>query len=104
MKRVFGYFGPELNFVPLLKSERNSKLRPDNQVPGLFACAYSPYLQEIKFSISPSISKGFYQSIEDLRPDFSYVITPSGEAFNRDNGVRICPLRAFLEEELGKLG
>jgi len=30
-KRVLGYFGPELNFVPPLKSERNSKLRPDNQ-------------------------------------------------------------------------
>lgn len=59
---------------------------------------------EIKFSISPSISKGFYQSISDLKPDYSYVITPAGEAFNRGEGLRVCPLQTFLEEELGKLG
>jgi len=30
-KRGFGNFNPEFYFVPSLKSERNSKLRPDNQ-------------------------------------------------------------------------
>ena len=55
---------------------------------------------EIKVSASPSISKGFYQSIEDLEPQFKYVITPSGERFNRENGLCICPLTVFLEKEL----
>lgn len=55
---------------------------------------------EIKFSVAPSISKGYYQSIEDLRPDFSYVITPGGERFDRSDGLRICPLTVFLEKEL----
>ncbi len=55
---------------------------------------------EIKFSVSPSISKGFYQSIEDLQSDFNYVITPSGERFDRSDGLRICPLSVFLEQEL----
>lgn len=58
---------------------------------------------EIKFSISPAISRGFYQSIEDLKPDFKYVITPAGELFKRDNGLLVCPLSAFLSEELGQL-
>jgi len=30
-KKILGHFDPELNFVPPLKSERNGKLRPDNQ-------------------------------------------------------------------------
>jgi uncharacterized protein len=55
---------------------------------------------EIKFSVAPNISKGFYQSVEDLQPDFKYVITPSGERFERQDGLRICPLSIFLEKEL----
>lgn len=59
---------------------------------------------EIKFSVMPAISKGFYESRNDLQPDFSYVITPgSGEAFERSDGVRVCSLEAFLEVELGAL-
>ncbi|MBL7775369.1 MAG: ATP-binding protein, partial [Saprospiraceae bacterium] len=38
---------------------------------------------EIKFSTAPAISKGFYQSIEDIGADFRYVITPGGERFYR---------------------
>ncbi|MDX2245818.1 MAG: ATP-binding protein [Bacteroidia bacterium] len=58
---------------------------------------------EIKFSIAPVISKGFFQSREDLKPDYSYVITPGGECFDRADGLRICPLNTFLERELGEL-
>jgi uncharacterized protein len=58
---------------------------------------------EIKFSIAPTISKGFYQSIEDLKPDFKYVLIPSGERFERDGGLVICPLNIFLEQELHAL-
>lgn len=59
---------------------------------------------EIKFSVSPSISKGFYHSIADLKADFSYVITPAGECFDRSGGLRICPLSVFLKKELPTLG
>lgn len=55
---------------------------------------------EIKVSASPTITKGFYQSIADLQPQFQYVITPSGECFYRADGLRICPLNVFLEKEL----
>jgi len=58
---------------------------------------------EIKFSVSPVISKGFFQCIEDLKPDYKYVITPGGECFDRSDGLRICPLAIFLEKELVKL-
>jgi uncharacterized protein len=59
---------------------------------------------EIKFSVSPTISKGFYESIADLKPDAAYIITPSGECFDRSDGVRICPLSIFLEKELPSFG
>lgn len=55
---------------------------------------------EIKFSVAPAISKGFYQSIADLQPERSYVITPSGERFERGDGLVVCPLSNFLETEL----
>ncbi len=58
---------------------------------------------EIKFSVAPNISKGFYQSVEDLQPDFKYVITPAGDRFDRADGLRICPLPVFLEQELPAL-
>ena len=58
---------------------------------------------EIKFSSAPAISKGFYQSVEDLQPDFKYIITPSGERFERADGLRICPLTVFLADELQRL-
>jgi uncharacterized protein len=53
---------------------------------------------EIKFSAAPTISKGFHQSIADLKPDFSYVLTPHGEYFERGDGLCICPLSVFLEK------
>jgi uncharacterized protein len=55
---------------------------------------------EIKFSVSPTISRGFYECVEDLKPEHKYVITPSGESFNRADGLRICSLNDFLEKDL----
>ncbi|MDX2283791.1 MAG: ATP-binding protein [Bacteroidia bacterium] len=55
---------------------------------------------EIKFSVAPAISKGFYQSVADLQPEHQYIITPGGERFARSNGLIICPLSVFLREDL----
>lgn len=58
---------------------------------------------EIKYSTSPSISKGFFVSLEDLKPHYRFVITPAGEAYSRSDGIKICPLDHFLKEELKSL-
>jgi len=58
---------------------------------------------EIKFSVAPNISKGFFQSLDDLKPQYKYVITPGGESFTRNDGLRVCSLKEFLEKELGLL-
>lgn len=58
---------------------------------------------EIKAANTPVITKGFYQSIEDLKPDFRYVIVPGSkqqETIIHGNGLRICSLEVFLDREL----
>jgi predicted AAA+ superfamily ATPase len=61
---------------------------------------------EIKASNTPVISRGFFQSVEDLKPDFKYVIVPGRidqETIFRSDGLRICPLELFLNQELPKI-
>jgi uncharacterized protein len=55
---------------------------------------------EIKFSITPNISRGFYESVADLQPDFKYIITPGGSRILRSDGLCICPLDVFLRDDL----
>jgi hypothetical protein len=57
-------------------------------------------LIEIKYSVNPVPSKGFYSAVEDLKPDFQYIILPEGEAWDRSQGVRVSGLSTFLKEEL----
>jgi len=58
---------------------------------------------EIKYSVAPSISKGFFISLEDLKPAYRFVITPSGETYSCSEGIKICSLAHFLEKELKNL-
>lgn len=53
---------------------------------------------EIKLTNSPSISKGFYQSIADLEPDISYVIAPDVTPYTQKDGITITGLEWFLKE------
>ncbi|MEI6411218.1 MAG: ATP-binding protein [Bacteroidota bacterium] len=57
---------------------------------------------EIKAANTPVISKGFFQSVEDLKPDFKYVIVPGGGPgpIIRSDGLKICSLEHFLASEL----
>ncbi len=55
---------------------------------------------EIKYSSSPSISKGFYQSVADLKPAHEYVVVPSGDAYFLNERVKVCNLADFLMSEL----
>lgn len=55
---------------------------------------------EIKYSNAPSLSKGFYTSIEDIKPVKSFVITPESETYKKKNGTTVTSLSAFLKEEL----
>jgi uncharacterized protein len=59
---------------------------------------------EIKTSNTPVVSKGFYECVADLKPDYLYVIVPGGVGsgiIERDNGLKVCSLEVFLEQEAG---
>ncbi len=58
---------------------------------------------EIKLTNAPTLSRGLYKVIEDITPDFSYVITPDSKNYQRDNGLHILPLIDFLNLELPKI-
>lgn len=58
------------------------------------------YCIEIKFSSAPVVSKGFYHCIEDVKPDFRYVIVPAGDAYPKEQGIRVINLADFLQKEL----
>ncbi|MFN0035756.1 MAG: hypothetical protein ACKVUS_11865 [Saprospiraceae bacterium] len=55
---------------------------------------------EIKYSVSPVIAKGFYQSMEDLKPAHQYVIVPAGSPYFFNDNLKVCALADFLENEL----
>ncbi|MEO6282077.1 MAG: ATP-binding protein [Dyadobacter sp.] len=55
---------------------------------------------EIKLSNTPTVSKGFIISAEDLESPKKYIITPSSDTYQTSHGVVITSLIQFLEEEL----
>ena len=58
---------------------------------------------EIKFSKSPAASKGYYQSIDDLRSKANFIVVPDNLDFVTEQGIRITGLRIFLNKYLHKL-
>jgi uncharacterized protein len=57
---------------------------------------------EIKYSVNPVPSKGFYSAVSDLSPDFQYVIVPEGDAWQRSADLTVSGLRWFLAHEMPK--
>ena len=52
---------------------------------------------EIKHSDSPTLSKGFFESLRDLQPKKSFVVTPNSHTFTLETGTIITTLNNFLE-------
>jgi predicted AAA+ superfamily ATPase len=51
---------------------------------------------EIKLSNSPAISRGFYETVQDLKPEKAYIIIPDGDEFPGKSKVTYCGLKKFL--------
>lgn len=58
---------------------------------------------EIKLSNSPTVSKGFFECLKDIQPDYQFVIIPNGEGYLKSGGLKVCPLLDFLQIELPAL-
>lgn len=55
---------------------------------------------EIKLSTSPTVSRGYYETLADLEPDYKFIIIPKGDSYPKDNGVMVCSLDSFLRDQL----
>jgi uncharacterized protein len=55
---------------------------------------------EIKYATAPTLSKGSYQSTQDLKPQNKYVIVPSGDSYMLNDQVKVVCLSDFIKSEL----
>ncbi|MFN6059577.1 MAG: hypothetical protein ACK422_04615, partial [Burkholderiales bacterium] len=44
---------------------------------------------EIKFSVAPKVSKGFWQSLKDVRPQQTYIVAPVQQRWPFAEGVEV---------------
>lgn len=58
---------------------------------------------EIKFSSTPSLSKGFQIGIDDLETNNNFIIVPQGESYQLRKDITVINLRSFLIEILPEL-
>ena len=58
---------------------------------------------EVKLSTSPQVSKGFYQTIADLKTKRKYVVVPAGESYAVHEKTTVCSLKEFVSDHLEQL-
>ncbi len=58
---------------------------------------------EIKLSNAPTLSRGFYESIRDLKTKKNYVVVPEGESYRSAKDITVSGLAEFLTSHLRKL-
>ncbi|WP_375446503.1 ATP-binding protein [uncultured Fibrella sp.] len=58
---------------------------------------------EIKLSNAPTVSKGFYSSLDDIKPDHVFVLIPDGDSYPKDNGLWVCNLTDLLTNRLSAI-
>ncbi|MBK7639524.1 MAG: DUF4143 domain-containing protein [Bacteroidetes bacterium] len=55
---------------------------------------------EIKYSKSPNLSRGFYQSMENLKSKTGFIIIPEPLDYDKDNGIKVVGLSIFIKKYL----
>jgi len=51
---------------------------------------------ELKSSMTPSVTKGFWNALEDISPDEAYVVAPVKESYPIKHGVMVTPLHDII--------
>jgi len=70
----------------------------------VLAYANKPFATiEIKLSNAPVVTRGYYQSIEDLKTKYNYVVTPSSDKYPMNDKVICISLIEFINKELKKI-
>lgn len=58
---------------------------------------------EIKLNTAPTISKGFFQVIDDLKTKNNYVIIPQGDSFPMNRNIQCVNLQKFVQRIIPEL-
>ncbi len=58
---------------------------------------------EVKLNNAPAISRGYYQSIDDLKTKKNFVIVPDVESYKTTNDILICNVADFMKNHLTRL-
>jgi predicted AAA+ superfamily ATPase len=58
---------------------------------------------EIKYATIPSLSKGFYNVLDDLKINKAFVITPGDKQYSLDDKTTVCGLEGFLKDILSEI-
>lgn len=53
---------------------------------------------ECKASSAPQVTKGFWNSIETIKPDKTYIVSPISASYPYKQGVEVCGLSDFLKK------
>jgi hypothetical protein len=54
-------------------------------------------MMECKVSTSPSLNRGFWNAMNDLKIKESWIIAPVKDTYPLENGVRVAPLQNFID-------
>jgi hypothetical protein len=55
------------------------------------------YVVECKVSTSPSLNRGFWNAMNDLKIKEAWIIAPVKDTYPLENGVRVAPLQKFID-------
>ena len=58
---------------------------------------------EIKYTISPKLTKGFIIATEDLEAPYNIIITPGKARFPLKENVEVCDIDTWVSERLPEL-
>ncbi len=58
---------------------------------------------EVKYTLSPDITKSIITSIQDLKTEKNFVIIPNGDDYKTKNNILVCSLTSFLNIHLNKI-
>ena len=55
---------------------------------------------ECKASSTPQLTKGFWKSIEDIKPNKTFIVTPGNETYKIAKEVTVCDISEILKQKL----
>lgn len=55
---------------------------------------------EFKTSLAPKVTKGFWNAIDDVQPDSSWIVIPEGDQYSLKKNINVVSLNDFLSIEL----